>query len=152
VYLLQSYLPTAVLPIQNVVMFKSISFRYAFSVLFFGPTCFRMPYVSGLPDGFKPKSRIGYFWGLGMDNFGIFYGQLEHFTTIWYTLKPFSICCGRLVYFLPFWYIVPRNIWQPCHVCARTDGHGPTVEAYSFRTSAVHSRRRSLPTWCDPLA
>jgi hypothetical protein len=48
---------------------------------------------------------------------GIF-GALEwiivvYFTTIWYTLKPFSIYCGHLVYFLPFWYIVPRNIWQP---------------------------------------
>jgi hypothetical protein len=30
---------------------------------------------------------------------------------IWYI-------CGHLVYFPPFWYVVPRKIWQPCS-CAR---------------------------------
>jgi hypothetical protein len=24
--------------------------------------------------------------------------------------------CGNLVYFPPFWYILPRKIWQPCPV------------------------------------
>jgi hypothetical protein len=24
------------------------------------------------------------------------------------------VCC-HLVYFFPFWYVVPRNIWQPCN-------------------------------------
>jgi hypothetical protein len=43
-------------------------------------------------------------------------------------LWPFGICilyhlvyvlCGHLVYFPPFWYVVPRKIWQPwyMHVC-----------------------------------
>jgi hypothetical protein len=33
--------------------------------------------------------------------FGIFYSHLVHTVVLWY------------VYFLPFWYIVPRKIWQP---------------------------------------
>jgi hypothetical protein len=40
----------------------------------------------GLPDGCNPKFQFGYIFGLGMDNVGIFYVQLEHFTTIWYIL------------------------------------------------------------------
>jgi hypothetical protein len=43
--------------------------------------------TSGLPDGCEPKSQFGYI----LDNVGTFYGQLEHFTAIWYILKPFGI-------------------------------------------------------------
>jgi hypothetical protein len=25
-----------------------------------------------------------------------------------------GLFCGTLVYFSPFWYVVPRKIWQPC--------------------------------------
>jgi hypothetical protein len=35
--------------------------------------------------------QFGYMLGLGMDNVGIFYGQLVHFTAIWYNLLPFGI-------------------------------------------------------------
>jgi hypothetical protein len=31
----------------------------------------------------------------------IFYGHLVYFVAIWYI-------------FAPFWYFVPRKIWQPC--------------------------------------
>jgi hypothetical protein len=27
--------------------------------------------------------------------------------------RPFGIVCGDLVYFPPFWYVLPRKIWQP---------------------------------------
>jgi hypothetical protein len=30
-----------------------------------------------------------------MDNVGIFYGRLEHFTAIWYILKPFGMFFGK---------------------------------------------------------
>jgi hypothetical protein len=40
--------------------------------------------------------------------FGIFYGHLVCFTVI---LVYFIIL---LVFFRPFWYVVPRKIWQPC--------------------------------------
>jgi hypothetical protein len=42
--------------------------------------------IPRLPDGCKPKSQLWYILGLGMDNAGIFYGQLEHFTAIWFIL------------------------------------------------------------------
>jgi hypothetical protein len=37
---------------------------------------------------------------------GIFYGPLVYFMVIWYILLPFGI-------FFPFWFVVPRKIWQP---------------------------------------
>jgi hypothetical protein len=39
--------------------------------------------------------------------FGIFYGHLVYFMDIWYILSTFGI-------FFPFWYFLPRKIWQPC--------------------------------------
>jgi hypothetical protein len=43
--------------------------------------------ISGLPDGFKPKSQFGYLLGLGTDNVYIYvFGQSEYFTPIWYIL------------------------------------------------------------------
>jgi hypothetical protein len=38
--------------------------------------------------------------------YGIFYGYLVYFIAIWK-------CCGKLVYFHPFWNIVSRKLWQP---------------------------------------
>jgi hypothetical protein len=73
------------------------------------------------------KSQFGYIAGaLVKENVGIFYGHLVYFTCIWYSLRPFGIQYGHLVYFtaiwlilcpfgilyFPFWYVVPRNIWQ----------------------------------------
>jgi hypothetical protein len=39
--------------------------------------------------------------------FGICYGYLGYFMTIWYILCSFGT-------FFRFWYRVPRKIWQPC--------------------------------------
>jgi hypothetical protein len=39
---------------------------------------------------------------------------LVYFMTIWSILRPLEICYGHLAYFSPFWYFVPRKIWQPC--------------------------------------
>jgi hypothetical protein len=41
-----------------------------------------------------------------MEAVGILYGHLVHFTDILYIIWPFGI-------FPPFWYVVPRLIWQP---------------------------------------
>jgi hypothetical protein len=49
-----------------------------------------------------------------MEDVGIFYGQLVHFTVFCYILWTFGKVHGNLVYFFPFWYFVPRKIWQPC--------------------------------------
>jgi hypothetical protein len=39
--------------------------------------------------------------------------MLVYFTAIWYILWTFGTFCIYLVHFSPFWYIVPRKIWQP---------------------------------------
>jgi hypothetical protein len=46
---------------------------------------------------------------------------LVYFMNIWSILQPFDtgilwtfgIFCGNLVLISPFWFIVPRKIWQP---------------------------------------
>jgi hypothetical protein len=71
-----------------------------------------------MPDGLfsNPKSQFGSILeGLAMENvgmhilcaFGILYGHWKYFIAIWYILWTFDI-------FSPFWYVVPRKIWQPC--------------------------------------
>jgi ABC-type spermidine/putrescine transport system permease subunit II len=47
-----------------------------------------------------------------MENLGIFYDNLVYFTAIGNSLGPVGIFCGHLVYISPFWYFVPRKIWQ----------------------------------------
>jgi hypothetical protein len=70
-----------------------------------------------LQDGIfsKQKSKFWYILqGLVMEDFGILYGHLVNFTNVWYIALPFGIFYGYLVYvFFPFWYFVPRKIWQP---------------------------------------
>jgi hypothetical protein len=54
-----------------------------------------------------------------MENLGIFYDYFVYFTAIVNILWSFGIfvviwyICGHLVYLSPFWYFVPRKIWQP---------------------------------------
>jgi hypothetical protein len=48
-----------------------------------------------------------------MEDVGIFYGHLVQFKVFCYILWTFGIVRGNLVYFVPFWYFVPRKIWQP---------------------------------------
>jgi hypothetical protein len=63
-----------------------------------------------LPDGIF-SNQESQFWsilkGLAMEDAGIFYSHLVYFTAIWYILWLFGIS-------FPFWYVVPRQIWQPC--------------------------------------
>jgi hypothetical protein len=35
---------------------------------------------------------------------------------IWYSSWSFGTVRGHLAYFFPFWYFVPRKIWQPWHL------------------------------------
>jgi hypothetical protein len=48
-----------------------------------------------------------------MEDVGIFYGHLVHYTVFCYILWTLGIVRGNLVYFPPFWYFAPRKIWQP---------------------------------------
>jgi hypothetical protein len=34
--------------------------------------------------------------------------------TVWSILWPCGIFIGHFVKFFPFWYVAPREIWQPC--------------------------------------
>jgi hypothetical protein len=54
-------------------------------------------------DGF---GKFGWVWQWKM---------LAYFWAIWSILLPFGIFCSNLVNFVfsPFWYVVPRKIWQP---------------------------------------
>jgi hypothetical protein len=69
-----------------------------------------------LPDGLfsNQKSQFGYILeGLAMENLGVSFDRLVYFTAMGNILGPFGIFCVHLVYFSPFWYFVPRKIWQP---------------------------------------
>jgi hypothetical protein len=80
------------------------------------------------------KSQFGLILeGLAMEDVGIFYGRfglfychLVYFTAVWSILLPFGLFYCHLLYFVaicyilwlfgiifPFWYVVPRKIWQP---------------------------------------
>jgi hypothetical protein len=73
-------------------------------------------FVPGLPDGLfsNQKSQFGKILeDLARKNIGIFYDHWVNFAATGSILWPFFIFCGHLVYFSPFWYLVPRKIWQP---------------------------------------
>jgi hypothetical protein len=59
-----------------------------------------------------------------MEDDGVFYGHSVHFTVFSYILWTFGIVRGNLAYFSPFWYLVPREIWQPCSYLHTTGGEG----------------------------
>jgi hypothetical protein len=68
---------------------------------------------TGLPDGIfsNQKSHFGELLeGLAIKDVGIFFGHLVYTTAILYILWSFCIFYG---YFFPFWYFLPRKIWQP---------------------------------------
>jgi hypothetical protein len=64
---------------------------------------------------FKPKiPNLDKFWRV------LQWKILVYFMTIWSILRPLEIFYGHLVYFSPFWYFVPRKIWQP-YLAQRTN-------------------------------
>jgi hypothetical protein len=88
-----------------------------------------------LPDGLfsNQKSKFGEISeGLAMKDVVVFYGHLVHFTVFCYILWTFSIVRGNLVYFFLCWYFVPRKkIWQPCAVVVNAAVLGLATEAAS---------------------
>jgi hypothetical protein len=57
--------------------------------------------------------------GLAMENLGIFYDHMVYFTAIRNILRPFGIFYDHLLYISPFWYFVPKKIWQPWNEAIR---------------------------------
>jgi hypothetical protein len=45
--------------------------------------------------------------GHQIENVGIFYIHFEYFNVLWHILRQWGILCGSLVYFRPFWYVLP---------------------------------------------
>jgi hypothetical protein len=60
--------------------------------------------------------------------------------SIWYILLHYGIFCGHLVCFDPFWYIVPRKIWQPCcQVCLLASWRkNRCIPFHSLSVACVH--------------
>jgi hypothetical protein len=52
---------------------------------------------------------------------------------IWYILWPIGIFCGHLLKFCPFWYVVPRKIWQPW----------PNVKLWIFQKTPQSAKART---------
>jgi hypothetical protein len=48
-----------------------------------------------------------------MEDVGIFYGHLVHFTVFCYIFRTFGIVCSNLVYFFPFWYFALKKSGNP---------------------------------------
>jgi hypothetical protein len=51
--------------------------------------------------------------GLAMEDVGIFYGHLVHFTVFCYILLTFGIVCGILVYFSRFGILYQEKSGNP---------------------------------------
>jgi hypothetical protein len=86
-----------------------------------------------------------------MENVGILYVHLQHFSDIWNNLRPFGIFFGHLVYFMAIWFILwPFGnfavIWYGttaiCH---------PTICYKSDRMSPVQLSPDCRPTQCRLL-
>jgi hypothetical protein len=114
-------------------------------------SCFLLLW-SGLPDGLfsNQKSKFGYILeGLALKDVGIFNRHLVAFTVFRYILWTFGIVRGNLAYFFPFWYFVPRKIWQPwligclCNFPISLDRMTTTSTSTTWRDASKHSRRRS---------
>jgi hypothetical protein len=67
---------------------------------------------TGMPDGIFSNQKWGKFWRVFQ------WKLLVYLMDIWYSLRPFGIFYGHLVYFVVIWsffrfFVVPIKIWQP---------------------------------------
>jgi hypothetical protein len=70
----------------------------------------------GLPDGSFSNQKLGKIWRVLQRKMLVYFMDtscaiLWAFVT--YILWTFGTVRDILVYFFPFWYFVPRKIWQP---------------------------------------
>jgi hypothetical protein len=96
---------------------------------------------AGLPDGLfsNRRSQFGYNWE-GLCN-GRCCSILWQF---WCVLWSFCIhvIWGHLVYNFPFWYVVPRKIWQSWP--GFSAGASPTIVSYNASAVKVYNATSSL--------
>jgi hypothetical protein len=60
------------------------------------------------------------------------------------SVEDVAIFYGYLVYFHPFWSVVPRKIWQPCSTPTLCETFEPDIRMYCLfhLTNAMYSRKR----------
>jgi hypothetical protein len=101
----------------------------------------------------------------GMENIGTIYGWLVYFIDVWYILWTFGLFCSYVFgIILLFWYIVPREIWQPwesgllCTTLSWRDASMSTHKLPTVKMSTEKCRRNffTLPnltylTWPKPI-
>jgi hypothetical protein len=103
---------------------------------------------AGLPDGIcsTRKSNLGKFWSV------LQFKRLANFMTFWSIIVPFRIFyCHMvhflviLVYFFPYWYVVPRKIWQPWTFAEVSSfGKEKKIHDRCTRNSSRHSVNRQM--------
>jgi hypothetical protein len=60
-----------------------------------------------------------------------------HFTVFCYILWTFGMVRGNLVHIFPFWYFVPRKIWQPWEVAEVAGGTQKIISRKVLSTRGV---------------
>jgi hypothetical protein len=75
------------------------------------------------------KPNLGKFWRV------LQWKVLVYFMDIGSILWSFLTFCGHLVFngLSPFWYIVPRKIWQSCSLHDKYMKFGCTTSRYTIR-------------------
>jgi hypothetical protein len=107
--------------------------------------------------GFKPKIPIWVNFAGSCNRkswyilcpFGQFYCYCKNVRAIWLFL-------GRMVYFSPFWYFVPRKIWQPFSLLCVVPSIPVEINIHvigTFRIGKVHELKFEMTlgyskTWC----
>jgi hypothetical protein len=71
--------------------------------------------------------------------------KIVYFMDIWSILQPFGICCGNSVYFSPFWYVVPRKIWQPWVTLPSTVFRHPSQTDFEADVGTLRGRLPEPP-------
>jgi hypothetical protein len=114
------------------------------------------PFHEGLPDGFfqTKNPKLGKFrWVLQWKMMVYFMDTWVHFTVFCFILWTFGIVRRNLAYISPFWYFVPRKIWQPWfHARNRKDIYEPCMHMCEVKINTYYLAFNSLKSQlCYPL-
>jgi hypothetical protein len=94
---------------------------------------------------FQTKNpNLGNFWRVLQWKMVVYFMSIwsTYYTAIGNILWLFGILCDHLVYFSPFWRVVPRKIWQPCPI-PRLD-YEITNQGYPLNKSRKESTKRAF--------
>jgi hypothetical protein len=101
-------------PFQDPPKFISIVLQFCFRLLYAEVNEHNLNHGCQMIYFQTKNTNLGKFWR------ALHWKILVNFMAIWYILVPFGIFYGYLIHFVlslvhfaPFWYVVPRKIWQP---------------------------------------